>query len=76
MRSGCSPMMLTFLTPGTCSSCWRSASASRTSRRWGSPLALSAYRANVTSAYSSLTSGPMTPGGNCLASSESFLRAW
>ncbi len=29
MRSGCSPMMLTFLTPGTCSSRWRSVSASR-----------------------------------------------
>ncbi|MNZ55519.1 hypothetical protein D3C78_734480 [compost metagenome] len=69
-------MMLTFFTPGTCSSRWRSTSASRTSRRCGSPLALSANRAKVTSEYSSLTIGPITPAGSVFASSLIFLRAW
>ena len=76
MRSDCSPTMLTFLTPGTCSSRCRSVSASRTSRRGSSPLAFSAYSAKVTSEYSSLMKGPITPGGRLRASSPIFLRAW
>lgn len=41
-----------------------------------SPFALSAYRAKVTSEYSSLTNGPSVPCGSLEASSPIFFRAW
>ena len=57
MRSGRSPKMLTFLTPETCKSSWRSDSASRVRTRKGISWPLRAYTANTTSVYSSFRTG-------------------
>ena len=76
-RDKCAPPVrrgYSLFTPDTCSSCWRRASASRTSCRGGSPRAFRAKRAKVTSANSSFIIGPETPAGRFSPHPRAFAR--
>ncbi len=64
-----SPSNMTLCTPSMRCSRSRTASASRLNSRAGKPGAVSASSEKYTSAKSSLTSGPITPGGKLGASS-------
>ncbi len=76
-RDKCAPPVrrgYSLFTPDTCSSCWRRASASRTSCRGGSPRAFRAKRAKVTSANSSFIIGPETPAAGFSPHPRAFAR--
>ena len=69
-------MMLTFFTPGTCSSRWRKVSASRTSRRCGFALRLERVQRKGDVRVFVVDHRPDHAGGRLAASSPIFLRAW